>query len=609
MPKEKFTRTTPMGAVPYVPPDTTKIPVIDAAVPPPQEGRRPAVPAQQTPYPGQPGAQQGYTGQIPVVQQGYTGAFPPVQPQVPYGQTPPNYGAMSPMQQYTGQIPIVQPGAGVTPSMQQGYATGVVPTVQPGYATGMVPTVQQGYVPPGQAQNLQQRYTGQVPILYQESQPGTSPDSYRKAPIARPIEPQQQQSMPPFPPPPPNAMQYTQPIQGVPTYIDPNMHPGQVPPGIVNPFGPIEQTKKEKPAPFLDGLKRIPVAAWVILVGILLAVLLIWLLYYNPIARADALAPPSPDPAMYASAFVAQPTDQDDLPNLAYDPNAIPMGWHARPGSSFAPGGTASRTPAELYAGMLILVNQWTAIPNMMPDYTPTSVSNGTEGRMGVEDRNVRLRSEPLNALNLLIQDALARGHDHFIARSAARSHQDQTKLFNERLERYKKSGYTDQKAYDRTKAAIAEPGYSEHETGLAFHIGLYDKNDPKLLSTPFEETTQSVYIRNFSWRFGWILRYPPNKSKITGITNEPWHMRFVGIAHAATMQALGYCLEEYLDYLHENPIVEVYENQQLRYVILTQPMSDGAEFITATLPQNTQNWSASADNLGYAVFACTIAP
>lgn len=50
------------------------------------------------------------------------------------------------------------------------------------------------------------------------------------------------------------------------------------------------------------------------------------------------------------------------------------------------------------------------------------------------------------------------------------------------------------------------------------------------------------------SWEYGWILRYPRDKSEITGIIYEPWHYRYVGQEAARAIHTRGVYLEEYLD-------------------------------------------------------------
>ena len=52
------------------------------------------------------------------------------------------------------------------------------------------------------------------------------------------------------------------------------------------------------------------------------------------------------------------------------------------------------------------------------------------------------------------------------------------------------------------------------------------------------------------SWKYGFILRYPEEKSAVTGIIYEPWHYRYVGVDAAREMRELGLCLEEYIEWL-----------------------------------------------------------
>jgi len=52
------------------------------------------------------------------------------------------------------------------------------------------------------------------------------------------------------------------------------------------------------------------------------------------------------------------------------------------------------------------------------------------------------------------------------------------------------------------------------------------------------------------SWKYGFILRYPNEKSQLTGIIYEPWHYRYVGVKAAQEIYESGVCLEEYLETL-----------------------------------------------------------
>ena len=54
------------------------------------------------------------------------------------------------------------------------------------------------------------------------------------------------------------------------------------------------------------------------------------------------------------------------------------------------------------------------------------------------------------------------------------------------------------------------------------------------------------------AWEYGFIQRYPPHKSAVTGISYESWHFRYVGIPHACLMKQENLCLEEYIEYLRD---------------------------------------------------------
>ena len=88
----------------------------------------------------------------------------------------------------------------------------------------------------------------------------------------------------------------------------------------------------------------------------------------------------------------------------------------------------------------------------------------------------------------------------------------------------------------------MAVPGTSEHQLGLA--VDIVDVNQQVLEEEQEDTPTQQWLLAN-SWKYGFILRYPENKSSITGITYEPWHYRYVGRQAAQEIYSQGICLEE----------------------------------------------------------------
>ncbi|QTD43413.1 D-alanyl-D-alanine carboxypeptidase family protein [Sporosarcina sp. Te-1] len=91
-----------------------------------------------------------------------------------------------------------------------------------------------------------------------------------------------------------------------------------------------------------------------------------------------------------------------------------------------------------------------------------------------------------------------------------------------------------------------ARPGYSEHQTGLAFDIG-EENNQQHWASSSFGETVAGKWVAANAHRYGFILRYPKGKEDITGYMHEAWHFRYVGKGIAEEIYKQDITLEEYL--------------------------------------------------------------
>ena len=98
---------------------------------------------------------------------------------------------------------------------------------------------------------------------------------------------------------------------------------------------------------------------------------------------------------------------------------------------------------------------------------------------------------------------------------------------------------------YDGDDLTTARPGFSEHQTGLTIDIG--PLSGECSLEECFGETPEGIWLRDNAARFGFILRYPADKTAITGYTFEPWHFRYVGTELANEMRETGVTtLEEF---------------------------------------------------------------
>lgn len=179
----------------------------------------------------------------------------------------------------------------------------------------------------------------------------------------------------------------------------------------------------------------------------------------------------------------------------------------------------------------LILVNPWNEVPE---DYEVklTRLRNG---------QAVDSRCYPM--LQQMMDDCRADGLNPYICASY-RTMKKQKALFADKVRRVLLEGCPKDEAEDEAAKTVARPGTSEHQLGLALDI--VDADDPRL-ETWQEDTPVQQWLMKNSWKYGFVLRYPPEKSSITGIIYEPWHYRYVGRQAAEEMYARGLCLEEYL--------------------------------------------------------------
>lgn len=177
----------------------------------------------------------------------------------------------------------------------------------------------------------------------------------------------------------------------------------------------------------------------------------------------------------------------------------------------------------------LILVNRDSYIPD---DYQVelTELSNG---------KKVDSRIYP--ELQEMFNDARAQGYGLFV-REGYRTQEEQQQLMDEKIEAYENEGKSKSEAKKLAEQWVAIPGTSEHQLGIAVDINA--------------DTTKSSSDDVYNWlaenahTYGFIKRYPSNKTDITGVINEPWHYRYVVKEAASKIYSQGICLEEYIDTL-----------------------------------------------------------
>ena len=167
----------------------------------------------------------------------------------------------------------------------------------------------------------------------------------------------------------------------------------------------------------------------------------------------------------------------------------------------------------------LTLVNRWNPLPEGWT-VDEVELSNGWT-----------VDSRCYDALQQMMDACRAEGL-HPVVCSAYRTQAMQQNIFDQMKQSLLDQGYSDADAETEAGRQVAVPGTSEHQMGLAVDIVGEEAN---------------VWLGEHCWEYGFILRYTEEKAEITGITNEPWHFRYVGREISMDMKDSGLCLEEYL--------------------------------------------------------------
>jgi len=174
---------------------------------------------------------------------------------------------------------------------------------------------------------------------------------------------------------------------------------------------------------------------------------------------------------------------------------------------------------------ILVLVNKNNKLDeNYIPDdLEKISLKYATEEKY--------LRKVAKEAFEKLGREAKKKNYT-IVAVSTYRSFDYQDRLYNY---------YIETKGLEYADLCSARPGHSEHQTGLAVDVmgSNYDYDR-------FAESIEFKWMKENAHKYGFILRYPKGKEKITGFKYEPWHYRYVGIEVATIIYENNLTLEEY---------------------------------------------------------------
>ncbi|QDX91215.1 VanY-A/VanY-F/VanY-M family D-Ala-D-Ala carboxypeptidase [Brevibacillus laterosporus] len=228
-------------------------------------------------------------------------------------------------------------------------------------------------------------------------------------------------------------------------------------------------------------------------------------------------------------------------------------------------------TEEQIYQGNLLLVNSEYAVQqagiksDIVNLFTHKELTKG----YGLLDNEIKLSEEIAEEFSEMIAAAEEDGVSNFLISSGYRDLDEQSRL------------------YEEMGADYALPaGHSEHNLGLALDVG---STQMKMDKAP-----EGEWIEENSWKYGFILRYPLDKTDVTGIQYEPWHIRYVGLPHSAIIREMNLALE-YLDYSKGEKSISVSVDGK-KYTISYYPISQN-ETIEVEVPANEQ-YEISGNNI-----------
>ncbi|QHW32366.1 M15 family metallopeptidase [Paenibacillus rhizovicinus] len=225
----------------------------------------------------------------------------------------------------------------------------------------------------------------------------------------------------------------------------------------------------------------------------------------------------------------------------------------------------------QLYRGNLLLVDQEHPVheAGRLTDIVNVFEHPELKRGYGLMDTTIALSKRVAEKWQVLVDAAGADGIRHFVINSGYRDEEAQKELYEEKGSDY-----------------ALPPGYSEHNLGLSMDIGSTEEEMGK--------APEGKWLSKNAWKYGFILRYPKNKTDITGIQYEPWHFRYVGLPHSALMHEHNWTLEEYLSALKEQKtMTEAFDG--VNYTVTYYPAAASGE--TAISVPIEGAYTVSGDN------------
>lgn len=224
---------------------------------------------------------------------------------------------------------------------------------------------------------------------------------------------------------------------------------------------------------------------------------------------------------------------------------------------------TIIKQKEDLYKGSLILVNSKYKYQSPSAEGI-RRVIRIKNRYYKVADKKMFLHKTMINQLNKMMKafEKATDKHD-MILTSGYRTIEEQEEALQEKIELYGEE--------EALKWAML-PGYSEHHTGYAVDMSIYTDQGNYI---KYKGQDEYGWINQNCHKYGLIRRYAGDKKDITGVSNEEWHYRYIGVPHSYIVVGKDFCFEEYIAYLKQYKFDETHlcvECEQGKYEIYFVP-------------------------------------
>lgn len=246
----------------------------------------------------------------------------------------------------------------------------------------------------------------------------------------------------------------------------------------------------------------------------------------------------------------------------------------------------------DIHKGPLILVNYKNE--SRIDGENLVNIYDNASSSIGVKNDDMFINKIVMDHINVFF-DAFkdAKGSTSILISSSYRSKSDQEQIYAESVEAT---------GAESTAYYVSVPGYSEHQTGYCFDTACYNNYDEMV-----ELDGEGVY----SWLsencadYGFILRYPADKTNITSIGYESWHFRYVGTPHSYFIGDNNLCLEEYItgiqQYTFDNGGLLIDKGDKGKWIVYYVPKLEAFNTTEIPVPVDSEkcNYTVSGDNVG----------